>query len=312
MCPCESVLISSAFEAPPPRSGKVVLNRFWSIKVHRLKAYFLPMFSSTGMLEWRITPLIVLVLLIAVVAVGALGYGVGRFVTPPEQTTTTTTETTITTSTSTTAIMTTTTQVSTSIVTVTNTKTTTSISTVTKTLLPRTFPPPANSSSVIRSFYLFDGSVLATLSVDKPVYSLGETVHFKATLTNLTPDYLALKLDFYAFYIENSSRSNSMVWTYPEYMRAAGFGPGPPSMQLFLAPGETKTGGQWSGADWNMKGLHVVTQQFPGFTRVSAAYDDHLVPEGQYTLRWDASIYINEKGDYTSEQAINFTITAKK
>lgn len=234
--------------------------------------------------------MIVSVLLIAVVAVGALGYSVGRLATPPEQITSTTT------------------QVSTSIVTVTKRLTTTTTSTVSRDI-PQTFPPPANSTAVIRSFYLLDGRVLATLSVDKPVYSLGETVHFKATLTNLTPNYLALNLDFYAFYIENSSRSNSMVWTYPEYMHAAGFGPGPPSTQLFLAPNETKTGGQWSGADWNMTGLHDVTTRYPGYTSTRTVYDDHLVPEGQYTLRWDTAIYNNDKGDNTSEQTITFKIT---
>ncbi len=44
------------------------------------------------MFERRRVTLVVSVLLIAVAAVGALGYGVGRFVTPPEQITTTTTE----------------------------------------------------------------------------------------------------------------------------------------------------------------------------------------------------------------------------
>lgn len=245
------------------------------------------------MFERRIT-LIVSVLLIAVVAVGALGYGVGRFVTPPEEITTTTTTTT------------TTTQVSTSLVTVTERLTTTTTSTVSRAmLLPQTFPAPANSSAVIRSFYLFNGSVLATLSVDKPVYSQGDTVHIKATLTNLTPDYLTLDFYSYLFDILNSSRD--IVWTHPEYMWNAGIGP-PPETQIVIPPGETKTGGEWSTADWNMKGLHFAKGGGPVY------YDDHFVPEGQYTLMWDANIHnrSNDKYDQPYLQTISFTITKPK
>jgi hypothetical protein len=243
-------------------------------------------------------------LLIVAVAVGAVGYVVGRFVTPPEQTvtTTTTTETKTTTTISTTASVTTSTQASTTRVTVTETSTTTS--TVNRDL-PPTFPAPANSSAVIHGFYLLEGRVLATLSVDRPVYSQGETVHFKATLTNLTPDYLALNLDFYAFYIEDN-RTHHLVWTYPEFMYGAGFGPGLPTFRLFLAPNETKTEGQWSGADWNMRGLHLAENGWPVY------YDDHFVPEGPYRLRWDASIHYKDESDFTSLQTVPFTITNPK
>jgi hypothetical protein len=249
------------------------------------------------MFEQRRVTLFVSVLLIAIVAAGALGYGLGRFVTPPEQITTTTTATT--TTTSTTAITATTTQVSTFLVTVTERMTTTS--TVSRALLPRTFPPPANSSAVIRSFYLFNGSVLAALSIDKPVYSQGETVHIKATLTNLTPDYLTLDFDYYTFDISNNI-FHDIVWTYPEYMWGVALAPGP-STQIVIPPGETKTGGQWSGADWNMKGLHLATN---GET---VYYDDHFVPEGQYTLRWETRLRIRDKGGDGTEEQISFIIT---
>lgn len=232
----------------------------------------------------RRTTLVVSVLLIAVVAVGSLGYGLGRFVTPPEQITTTTTST----------------QVSTSLVTVTEMKTTTS--TVTRTL-PKTLPPPAGSTAVIRSFLLLNARVLATLSIDKPVYSQGEIVHTKATLTNITPNDLTLTLESEGVRIENSARQK--VWTYPEWEMVNAIAP-TPEYDLHLSSGETATIDHMT-ASWNMTGLHIIAT--PG----DVYYDDHPVPAGQYTLVWPGRIESKSDRQYDQiYEQIPFTITSKK
>jgi hypothetical protein len=244
------------------------------------------------MVERRITQqqLLGTVLLVAV-AVGALGYGLGRFVTPPEQVTSTTTATS------------TTTQVSTSTVTVTERLTT--ISTVSREL-PQTFPPPANSTAVIRSFYLFDGRVLATLSIDKPTYSLGETVHIKATFTKVSPSYDDLTLDTSYSAIRMMNSSEIDVWTYPELLYVGGIGPAIP-YHYHLPPGETITIDHMT-REWNMTGLHE------GYNNGwNAFYDNHPVPPGQYTLYWHASFHSISDDKYNEiNEEINFTITATK
>ncbi len=238
-----------------------------------------------------------IVLLVAVI-VGTLGYGIGRFVTPPEQITTTTT----------------TTQVSTSVVTVTERYANTVIFTTT---LPQTLPPLGGSRAVIRSFLLLDARVLARLSIDKSTYTQGEIVHIKANLTNLTPDVLPLKLTPAVVQIKNSS-SGKVVWMYPESGLIDFFGP-PIENDLELRPGETVTLDRMA-ADWNMTGIHVVTEQLPGAWSAKALYDGHLVPAGQYTLVWPSSIGSGNRYDNNDsrdrydqiDEKINFTITAKK
>lgn len=243
------------------------------------------MSSFTRMFERRTSLMFVSILLIVIVVVGSLGYGIGKFSTTPEKTTTTITSTTTTTA-----------QGALIYVTITERKT------VTSTVLPHTLPLPAGSTAVIRSFPLLDRRVLATLSIDKPTYRQGETVHTKATLTNVSADYLSLELSPSLVKIENSSKQT--VWMHPESELTVIFGP-PPTYDFDLSPGETVTLDHMT-MDWNMTGLHVVSA-LPG---LSVRYDDHPVPAGQYTLVWPASIRSGDKFDVIYEK-INFTITAK-
>lgn len=233
----------------------------------------------------------VLIVAVVVAAVGALDYWGGGFVTPPQEITVTTT--------------TTSTQVSISTVILTTTSVKTTTSTVARDL-PHTFPPPAGSTAVIRSFYLLDGRVLATLSIDKPAYSLGETVHIKATFTKVSSSYDDLSLDtrYSAVRIMNSSEID--VWTYPEWLYVGGIGPAIP-YDYHLPPGETITIDHMT-REWNMTGLHESYHN--GW---NAFYDNHLVPPGQYTLYWNTSIHSLSDDKYDEiKEKINFTITAKK
>lgn len=238
----------------------------------------------------RITPLIVSVLLIAVVAAGALGYGVGRFMMPPEQVTTTTTETT--TTTSTTAITTSITQVSTSLVTVTERLTTTTTSTVNREL-PQTLPSPANSTAIIRGLFVGNGTVFMTFSIDKPSYSIGEIVHMKSTITNLTPNYVTVTVG--NLHIDVRTSADDLVWTTVHGI----LGPYPGDT-FYLSPGETKTLEKYMSADWNMKGNEV-------------NYNSVFVPEGKYTVNWDPEIYYTYSGSQyilgDIHETILFTIT---
>ena len=227
-------------------------------------------------------------IVIIVLIVSVAGYSVGLFSASSGETVTVTSSTTITDV---------------------QTITTTSISRITETVTSTTnisgdllIPSPANSTAVIRMFYLLDGDILATLSIDKPSYSLGETVHIKATFTNISPEEIKIDLNTGSiFRIMNTS--DLSVWTYPEYMWYAFLAPNPPVIHLTLSPGETKTEGYWSIVDWNMTGLVYES----GYRNV---YNDHLVPEGQYTLIWFTIPYnpSTDKTDLIHEE-IPFTIT---
>jgi len=235
---------------------------------------------------------LVSVLLIVTLAY-AVGYAVGRFSTPEERITTTTNSTGTATQTT----------MSTTTITETVTKTNTSTTTIIREP-PQILPPPANSTAVIRGRYLLNGSVFATLSIDKPAYSPGEIVHIKATITNITPDDLSLELINSLPKIENISRW--AVWMYPEHMFAGGLG-AIIEYDFHLSPGETLTLDHMT-VDWNQVGLHVVTTELPGSFKLTVYHDDNPVPEGQYTLLWPAYIkYYRGDGESINEK-IDFTI----
>lgn len=242
------------------------------------------------MVEKNILIATVIIVLIASVA----GYALGQFSDPTESPVTTTSSTTIT------EIQTTT---ITSTLKITETETST---TAVGRDLP--IPSPANSTAVIRMFYLFDGRVLATLSIDKPSYFRGETVHIKGTFTNISPDNITLWLNYYEIRIRN--RSDNSVWVYPEYLFVPALGPGPPYIQFTLSPGETKTGGNWSTVDWNMVGLHLTLNAEGRLVYPYVLHDNDYVPSGQYTLMWRINLQsINDNKGDNFEEEIPFTIT---
>lgn len=244
---------------------------------------------------------LLLVVIVLVTVSLIIGYGAGHFLTLEEQVTTTAT----TTDSSTTTLVST----SLSLSTITRTKTETSTTTLSTNMGEqfRTLPPPANSTAVIRGRFLLNGSVFALFSIDKPVYSLGEVVHIKSTITSLSPRNLSLFLDAPVVKVLNST--GEAVWIYPEGLYGPMIGPFP-EYRFTLAPGETKTIDQWMTTDWNMIGLNISTTRFLGGSRSRIYYEDHFVPDGQYTLILPASIctFNGRGGEYINEK-ITFTIT---
>lgn len=117
------------------------------------------------------------------------------------------------------------------------------------------------------------------LSIDKPTYVLGDTVHIKGTLTNLTPNNISLTISEASTTIIHEKEEKA-VWMNPEGYYQLFLAP-PPMEEVNLKPGETLSLG-WTSADWNMTGLHKSIQS--GRNRV--VYDDSPVPEGQYYLSW--------------------------
>lgn len=214
--------------------------------------------------------------LIVVIIASVGGYAVGQFSAPIEQDITTT---------STTIIQT-------------ETKTTTSTSKITETVTSTTIngrvlpiPSPANSTAVIRGYYLLNGSIFLMLSIDKPTYVLGETVHIRGTLTNLTPNNISLRIWDAATYLIYE-KNQKTVWMNPEEFLQAGFVP-PPIEYVDLGQGETRSLG-WVTADWNITGL------------------DSPVSEGQYHLLWRpwfTLTNVEHKPSEGIEDTITFTIT---
>lgn len=229
---------------------------------------------------------LVSLLLIVIVALVA-GYVLGQFSAPAGETVTTTTS-----STTITEIQT--------ITEITETATSTTIIASTTTIvrdLPSTIPSPANSTAIIRGHYFFNGAVFMTFSIDKPTYSIGETVHMKSTITNLTPNNMSFLIGSSEAMINVLNSTMAGVWGYPEFLYAFYAWP-LPMVQLDVAAGETKTI-PWMTADWNMKGLHqsggnVTDYYIPwnntGLSLKGDFYNDQFVSEGQYTVEWPVGI----------------------
>jgi hypothetical protein len=219
----------------------------------------------------------------------------GRFSPVEEQITTTTTFTVTATQTSTSSV--------------TTTETRTGITTSTTTVVrepPITIPPPANSSAVIHGHLLLNGSIFLMLSIDKPTYVLGDIVHIKGTLTNLTPNNISLSISWDASTTIVYEKEEKPVWVNPEGFFHLFLAP-PPMEDVDLKPGETLSL-RWVTVDWNMTGLHRSIQS--GKSRV--VYDDALVPEGQYYLLWSPMFTLNNVENHPYERiedTISFTIT---
>lgn len=222
-------------------------------------------------------------LLIAIVALVA-GYALGQFSDPAGQTVTTTSSTTIT-----------------EIQTITTTSIRKITSTTTVVGIPSTIPPPANSTAIIRGHLLLNGSIFLMLSIDKPTYVLGDTVHIKGTLTNLTPKNISLSIWDATTKIFNKG---NFLWVSPEWSLPAGIGP-PPIEDVDLRPGEILSL-DWATRDWNMTGIHR-TNPSSG-ERSQVIYNDILVPEGQYDVFWNHQFSFRVNSTYVQEETIDDTI----
>ncbi|OHE56370.1 MAG: hypothetical protein A3K61_06480 [Thaumarchaeota archaeon RBG_16_49_8] len=237
-------------------------------------------------------------MVVIVLLVAASGYAVGRISMLEERVTTTTTTS-----------ITTTTQGAISYVTITERKTTTITTTLSTDVRepPRTLPPPANSSAIIRGYLLLNGSLFVTLSIDKPVYSLGGgDMHVKGTVTNLTPQDVTIQIENALIWVKNST--GETVWIYPESNAAVLIGP-PTRDSLNIGRGETVLI-NLATADWNLTGVHTVTTKESNIIHVRAVYDEKPLPEGEYTLVWWPRFTLWE-GPQTEriEDTVPFTIT---
>lgn len=261
-------------------------------------------------------------MVVTIVLVAASSYAIGRFSALEERVTTTTTSTV------------TATQIITSPTTITKTemKTTTFTTTVVREP-PNTIPAPANSSAIMGARLALNGSVFLTISIDKPAYSQGESMHIKSTVTNLSPYNVSLDFDVNAIWIYNSS--GKKVWTYPERIFFIGLGPGIDNLWIDLGPycsaglaSLWKYRSDWpdvpkepckysiddATVNWNMTGLHTVTTRYPGHTSTRIVYDDHYLPEGEYTLVWKPTLRLGSQWEWGGQQetlseTIPFTIT---
>ncbi len=234
----------------------------------------------------RLQPIYLLALVLIVLA-SVLGYVVG-IAAPSVTTTTTATETSY----------------STTSTTVTTTKTQMYTTTVTSTtlLIPQ-------SSSTTATFQRTVGNnssstILFALSIDKPSYRLGEIMHIKGSVTNLSPTAnVTLTLGEYQLYVFNSTGGE--VWTSP-----IGFYDGLDNLrpmytrEFTLTPLETLKL-DYTTADWNFTGLEVTPS-------VTARYTGVQVPEGTYTIKW-SPLYGTDLGqlDQVTREPIDiiFTIT---
>lgn len=219
------------------------------------------------MVERKILVATVIIVIISLVG----GYFAGHFLAPIEKVTTTSSTT----------------------ITEIQTITTTSTWNITETST-RTLHVPDYSKAIIRSHLIFNGSILVTYSIDKPTYSIGEIVHIKSTITNLTPNNITnIRFGGYMIEVRNSSHQ---VWTDPVWMFRSGPPPGGPG-GIELLPGETKILEEWMTADWNM---HELQSSNP------------FVSEGQYTVTWptDIGYTVSGRGIWESiHETISFTIT---
>lgn len=131
---------------------------------------------------------------------------------------------------------------------------------------PHVLPPPANSSAIIRSHMILNGSVFVLLSIDKSVYSPGETVHIKGTATNLTPREVTLLL-YHTILVHDDSK---VVWAYPDDVLydLAGYISGGPRepISVTIRSGETATIDGLT-RDWNMTGIHIESVTAPASLR---------------------------------------------
>ncbi len=152
-------------------------------------------------------------------------------------------------------------------------------------------------------------------------------MYIKGTVTNLGPNNVSLDLDVNAVWIYNSSKK--LVWTYPEEVFDMGFGPGIEGRWIDLGPycsaglvSLWKFRTDWpdvpkepckysideATVNWNISGLRTVTTRFSGITRIQTVYDDHYLPEDQYTLVWKPTLRLGGQRETLSE-TIPFTIT---
>ena len=226
-------------------------------------------------------------LLIAIVAL-VVGYALGQFSAPSGETVTTTSSTTIT-----------------EIQTITTTSIRKITSTTTVVGIPSTIPPPANSTAIIRGHLLLNGSIFLMLSIDKPTYVLGDTVHIKGTLTNLTPKNISLSIWDATTKIFNKG---NFLWVSPEWSLPAGIGP-PPIEDVDLRPGEILSL-DWATRDWNMTGIHRTSPS--SAERSLVIYNGILVPEGQYDVFWNHEFWFRVNDHLQIEEiddTISFTIT---
>jgi hypothetical protein len=228
------------------------------------------------LVEWKT---LVAVLLIAAVVLGA-GYAIGRFSTLEERVTTTVANTL------------TTTMTSTKMYDITSTKTFTK--TKTETTVPQPLPTPANSSAIVSSQLLMNDSLFLMVSMDKSVYMQGETVHFKGTLSNLTPDAATLYLLAPGVRVYSSSHRNPQPsdshkdepWYYPPII----IGMGPPlEAKVTIGAGTTVTLKEFT-TDWNMTGIHEEISFQSNIASGWIAYDDHPLPPGKYYAEWGTYI----------------------
>lgn len=237
---------------------------------------------------------ILITILILAIFVGVVGYSLGRFSLDNESLTTTTT------------LLSTKTQTTTTTVTITEKKTETNISTTTIVReLPDTIPSPANSKAIIRGYLLLNGNIFVTLSIDNPEYSPNQQVYIKATATNLKPMNVSLTIDASMIWIVNST--GKRIWAYPESTFIGGLGSTPVNW-IELGPEETISLA-WATTDWNMTGLQEVRKTLVDRISIQAIYNDHPVPEGQYSLIWAPQFRIqgSSQSDYL-EDVISFII----
>lgn len=231
--------------------------------------------------------LVATVIIILIALVG--GYVAGQFLSQEEQAVIT--NSTITTLTTTSSI------------------TITEISTKTTTIvkeLPQTIPSPANSNAIIRGYLISNGSVFVTFSIDKPVYSLGEDIHIKATITNFTPNNISFSSGTAMIWIENETRKRS--WAHPESTFGGGFGPAPRTNWINLGSEETISL-DWASIDWNMTGLQRIFTRHSSLLSSKVVYNDFLVPEGQYMLIWSPNFSFQNINNEKISDIIPFTIT---
>ncbi|MCL4435851.1 MAG: hypothetical protein M1503_01510 [Thaumarchaeota archaeon] len=253
----------------------------------------MPVQTTAEMVGLRALVSIGVIILLA----AALGYVVGRVSTSEEPVSTTTTTS-----------ITTTTQTAIAYVTVTERKTTTITTTLSTDVRepPRTLPPPANSSAVIRGYLLLNGSIFVILSIDKPVYSLGGDMHVKGTVTNLTPDDVTIRIDNALIWVENIT--GATVWIYPESNAAVIIGP-PTIDSINIGRGETVQI-NLATVDWNLTGVHTVTTKESNIINIRAVYDEKPLPQGEYRLVWWPRFTLWEGPQMNRiEDTIPFTIT---
>jgi hypothetical protein len=212
-------------------------------------------------------------------------------------------------------------------VTATATVTITSTSTVTlastTAAVDDTYPQlysPENSSGMVWSRRLFNDSLLLKTSIDKILYSPGETMRLRGTLTNLTPQTLTVRLA-QSIWLTNSE-GHKVFWTYPEDgllnlgMTMPASDPPPFPTAVVIGANQTITLDEMT-RDWNMTGLHVSSD---ASTPRRVVYDNHTVPEGQYLVLFAVGVmnsegnrvqYVSDKIPFVVDKATISTSTTE-